>query len=333
MLASQISDDRHPGPFTAAAVGALGACGSNTDHGSMPGMGSSSPAASATSSAAMTEVMFAQMMIPQAGDSSSARSGVDTPPRGGASFALPTGAGHVHAVAKDPSSGRLLLATHARLFRQGAESFERVGPVLDLMGFTVAGANHYYASGHPGPGSDLPQPVGLIQTVDGGRTWGVLSRGGVSDFHAMTVTGSGVSGFDGALRHSSDGAVWAEAELGVEVISLAGRAGDRRVVASSADAVRTSSDAGWTWAPVAGSPAPALVSRADNTVIAVTADGRIHLADASGRAWKETELRAPAPLALLATGSTAQLEIVVLAEDGLFVSRSGRAFVPWTPAG
>ena len=57
------------------------------------------------------------------------------------------------------------------------------------MGFTVAGPGHYYASGHPGTATDLPQPVGLIESRDGGRTWAVLSRGGQSDFHALTTSG------------------------------------------------------------------------------------------------------------------------------------------------
>ncbi len=246
---------------------------------------------------------------------------------------MPVSAGHVHAIAKEPASGRLLLATHAGLFAQGREGFERVGPAIDLMGFTVAGPNHFYASGHPQPGSDLPNPVGLIESLDGGQTWEVLSRGGDSDFHAMAAVGSRVAGFDGTLRSTEDGMVWDEVPSGFEPISITGRVDDPRVVASTNEAVMTSGDSGRTWTVVPDSPAPALVSRADNAVIAVTADGRVHLADASGAAWKRTELSVTAPEALLATGSSARLEIVVLGEDGLMVSRGGRAFVPWSPAG
>lgn len=247
-------------------------------------------------------------------------------------FRVPAEAGHVHGIAKDPASGRLLLAAHGGLFVQGAASFERVGPAIDLMGFTVAGASHFYASGHPPQGSDLPNPVGLIESVDGGRTWEIRSRGGDSDFHAMTAGGSGVVAFDGVLRRSDDGRVWDDVPSGFEPISLAGRIDDRRMVASTEESIVASNDAGRSWTPVAGSPAPALVSRADNAVIAVTADGRVHLAEASGRAWTQTDLSVPGPQALLASGPTARLEIVVLTDSGLLVSRSGRAFVPWTPA-
>ncbi len=48
--------------------------------------------------------------------------------------------------------------------------------MIDLMGFTVAGPGRYLASGHPGLHVDLPQPVGLIETTDGGVTWTPVSR-------------------------------------------------------------------------------------------------------------------------------------------------------------
>lgn len=55
------------------------------------------------------------------------------------------------------------------------------------MGFSVAGPDHFYASGHPGQGIDLPNPVGLIESRDGGMTWAPLSRQGDSDFYALTA--------------------------------------------------------------------------------------------------------------------------------------------------
>ncbi|WP_377642307.1 F510_1955 family glycosylhydrolase [Oryzobacter terrae] len=292
---------------------------------------------SRTSARALVAAVAATALAATAACSASApsddASAAQAPDATARSMLMPVGAGHVHAVAKDPASGRLLLATHAGLFAEGKEEFERVGPAIDLMGFTVAGPNHYYASGHPQPGSDLPNPVGLIESRDGGQTWQVLSRGGTSDFHAMAAAGSGIAGFDGTLRFTEDGKAWDDLPSGFEPISITGRVDDRRLVASTNEAVMTSGDSGRTWASVPDSPAPALVSRADNAVIALTADGRVHLADASGRAWMQTELTAKAPQALLASGSTAQLEIIVLTEDGLMVSRNGRAFVPWTPQG
>ena len=121
---------------------------------------------------------------------------------------------HIHAVARDPKTGDLLLATHEGLFRHANGELLQNGPVIDLMGFTVAPDGTYYASGHPGAGVDLPQPVGLITSTDSGRTWRVSSRGGESDFHALTSSPTSVVGFDGTLRSTTDGETWGCAPSG-----------------------------------------------------------------------------------------------------------------------
>lgn len=112
----------------------------------------------------------------------------------------------MHGIAVNRADDQVYLATHDGLFRYDAEGPTRIGPVIDLMGFSVVGPDHFYASGHPGPGVDLPQPVGLISSTDGGHTWDPLSRQGESDFHALTASTAGVVGYDGiALRSTSDG--------------------------------------------------------------------------------------------------------------------------------
>src|SRR5450756_1242855 len=68
-----------------------------------------------------------------------------------------------------------------------------------LDGFSVAGPGHFYASGHPGDGVDLPAPVGLMETRDAGKTWSVRSLGGESDFHALTSSSKGMLGYGGVL--------------------------------------------------------------------------------------------------------------------------------------
>lgn len=66
------------------------------------------------------------------------------------------------------------------------------------MGFTVAGGDHFYASDHAGPGGDLPNPVGLIESTDGGQIWTVVSSEGVTDIHALSASKQEVVGFDGS---------------------------------------------------------------------------------------------------------------------------------------
>lgn len=47
-------------------------------------------------------------------------------------------------------------ATHQGLSRYVDSGPQLVGPVIDLMGSTVAGPDHFSAFGHPGAGTDLP---------------------------------------------------------------------------------------------------------------------------------------------------------------------------------
>src|SRR5450759_5814505 len=94
---------------------------------------------------------------------------------------------HVHGVARDPGDGTLYLATHEGLFRYDKGTPVRVGPVVDLMGFSVAGPGHFYASGHPGDGVDLPAPVGLMETRDAGATW-TTGNGRVDSAQAISAS-------------------------------------------------------------------------------------------------------------------------------------------------
>ena len=127
---------------------------------------------------------------------------------------------HIHAVARDPKTGDLLLATHEGLFRHANGELLQNGPVIDLMGFTVAPDGTYYASGHPGAGVDLPQPVGLITSTDAGRTWQVASRGGQSDFHALTAGPAAVQ------AHNSASIVYSSCRSG-RVVDHVARSGRR----------------------------------------------------------------------------------------------------------
>ncbi len=189
---------------------------------------------------------------------------------------------------------------------------QRVGPVIDLMGFTVAGPGHYYASGHPGTATDLPQPVGLIESRDGGNTWTVLSRGGASDFHALTTAGSTVVGFDGVLRSTADGRTWREGNLDAQPRTLAGSRDGATVLATTPEGLMHSTDAGLSWRWTEQAPLLLMVAFGDgDTVAGLTPDGQVHTSTDAGRTWRATELLAPDAQALHASGEGEQLEILV----------------------
>ncbi len=207
---------------------------------------------------------------------------------------------HVHGVAVDPADDSVYLAAHAGLYRLSADGDVRVGPEIDLMGFAVVGPGHFIASGHPGPATDLPQPVGLIESTDGGQTWQVLSRAGESDFHALASSSAGVLGFDGSLLSSADGSTWQRREILAPPASLAATADGTRVLATTDQGVLLSTDGGVSWSVAAGSPLLQLVDWAPDgrTAVGVDPAGIVWSSPDSGASWTEQGDLGAAPQAM-----------------------------------
>lgn len=122
--------------------------------------------------------------------------------------------GHLHGAVVEGSG--LLIGTHDGVHRVDldAGSTARVGSSADdFMGFAGEPDGLLVASGHPGPGSSLPNPLGLIASSDGGQTWEAVSLTGEVDFHSLAVSGDQVVGWDtrgGVLWSTDRGATWQE---------------------------------------------------------------------------------------------------------------------------
>ena len=129
-----------------------------------------------------------------------------------AGIAISPALGHVHGAIGD--GGDLVVGTHDGVHRielaTGASS--RIGTSQDdLMGFAGEASGSLVASGHPGPGSTLPNPLGLVTSRDGGKSWRPASLQGEVDFHGLAVRGDEVVGWDtrGPLQWSTDaGMTW-----------------------------------------------------------------------------------------------------------------------------
>lgn len=195
--------------------------------------------------------------------------------------------GHVHGIAVSGETSKILLATHDGLFDVTSEPATKIGETNDLMGFTAGPADGvFYASGHPGPGSDLPNPMGLLKSTDGGKTWEQLSRQGESDFHAMTTTQSGIVAFDGALRTSTDGKIWNTIAADFAPAALSGHPDSNTVLAATPDGIQRSTDAGITWKPLTDGPVLQFAAFAHPAeAVGVEPDGTVHYSADSGETW------------------------------------------------
>ena len=118
---------------------------------------------------------------------------------------------HIHHVKVVGS--KILVLTHEGLYELvGKNDMKLVGKErIDVMGFTSLG-NVLIASGHPAVGSKMPNPIGVMKSLDGGLTWKPISLVGKVDFHFLEGAGSDLYGADsqtGKLMYSADsGKTW-----------------------------------------------------------------------------------------------------------------------------
>jgi hypothetical protein len=94
---------------------------------------------------------------------------------------------HIHGLGFSADGQQLFVPAHNGflIFRNGRWEVPDL-PVHDYMGYSAAD-DGFYSSGHPGPGSNLINPLGLIRSTDGGQTFTTLDFEGETDFHLMSV--------------------------------------------------------------------------------------------------------------------------------------------------
>lgn len=242
---------------------------------------------------------------------------------------------HVHGIARDPDTNVVNLATHEGLFTLESNGrWRQKGPSIDLMGFAVTAEGVYFASGHPDSSTGFAQPAGLLSSQDAGRTWVVLSRGGQSDFHALTASTRGIVGFDGQLRYSSDGRSWREGKIAAPAKSLAVSPSGSRVLATTEQGLLGSDDNGRTWTLIKDSPLLLLVAWADDKNVAgVSPTGEMTLSTDAGRTWRMTASKLTNPMALTATRMPrGRVEVLAATPAGVVSSKDdGKTFSTVTP--
>lgn len=198
---------------------------------------------------------------------------------------------HVHGLGVDPADGAVYVASHDGLFRSGPAGLIPAGAAgRDLMGFTIAGPGTFLSSGHPAPGDDLPQPLGLVESRDGGVSWSPLSLTGEVDFHALEAVSGTVFGYDatnGLLRASVDGGRSWEDRAALEALDItANPAGPDRVLATAAGGVAASTDGGRTFTAPTGPQLAYLAWGPDGKVYGLDLDGAVFTSSDRGSTWQ-----------------------------------------------
>jgi len=94
---------------------------------------------------------------------------------------------HIHGLGFSADGRQLIVPAHTglRIFADDRWQRPNVAP-NDYMGY-VATSDGFYSSGHPSPGTGLPNPIGLVKSTDGGKTLTPLGFVGEADFHLMGV--------------------------------------------------------------------------------------------------------------------------------------------------
>src|SRR5699024_638951 len=119
-----------------------------------------------------------------------------------------------------------------------------------------------------------PNPLGLIESVDGGQSWATKSLSGEVDFHALTTDGNTLVGFDTAngIRTSTDSGVsWTD---GIEIAARALAITDEGSRTTTAGALQISPNIGSTIATVPDAPALMMISAdEDGTLCWIDTDG------------------------------------------------------------
>jgi hypothetical protein len=94
---------------------------------------------------------------------------------------------HVHGLGFSSDGKRILIPAH-----DGLIAYEKgrwvtpEGAKHDYMGFSPVN-DGFYSSGHPAPGSDLKDPLGIVKSTDEGKSLQMLGLQGETDFHIMAV--------------------------------------------------------------------------------------------------------------------------------------------------
>ena len=219
------------------------------------------------------------------------------------------GLSHIHGLGVNPADGALYAGTHYGVYKFGSNGDPQLvgGVVQDFMGFTVAGPDHFFGSGHPGEGDrDAPPSLGLIESIDGAQSWRSVSMNGQADFHSLEYRHGIVYGLDSGTRTvmvSADNTTW-ERRAALSAVDIAvSPQNPNEVLATTADGVARSRDQARTFTPAGAQVTLVLLSWPDHgPLVGVDPTGTVYASEDSGTTWQARQALGERPQALLAAG-------------------------------
>ncbi|MBG9567128.1 hypothetical protein ABE38_17315 [Brevibacillus agri] len=174
---------------------------------------------------------------------------------------------HVHGLGYSSDGKRILIPAHdgIRIYENGIWYVPNKEK-HDYMGFSTVDEG-FYSSGHPAPGSELKNPLGIVKSKDEGKTLQTLALEGEIDFHNMAVGYSSHVVYvmnqqpnskmstAGLFYSTDEGSTWTKSEMkGIteELTSMAAHPTEASVVAiGTPTGVYLSKDHGNTFEKVA----------------------------------------------------------------------------------
>jgi hypothetical protein len=94
---------------------------------------------------------------------------------------------HIHGLGFSNDGKQLFIPAHDGLVVYSNGQWNTMeGKKHDYMGFNIVD-DGFYSSGHPAPDAGMENPLGIVKSIDNGKTLQQLDLYGVEDFHAMGV--------------------------------------------------------------------------------------------------------------------------------------------------
>ncbi len=212
---------------------------------------------------------------------------------------------YVNSFETDTRTGDFLITTNRGFYRVDPETDEvtrekatishrgkqaTLGTFLEL---DQAADGSLVGSGHPDPGSKMPQYLGYLRSADGGETWEVVSRYGVADVHKIVFIHDRLYAWDAvlsALLISTDGGKTFTEHFTPRGLILDFEVDPEdpdRIVAATDEQLFRSTDGGDSWRPVLPAPGVRVAWPEVDRLYVATADGRVQVSPDGGDTYED----------------------------------------------